>query len=68
MPHLLLTATSLSASDSTGLNDALLLLEQRLAAWSREPGRFHTLLQQVFGVQPNTNVEGVSAALQRWPR
>ena len=63
MPQLLLTPTSLSASssDSVGLNQALLLLEERLAAWSTDPVTFHSLLQQVFGVQHSTSVQ--SAAL-----
>ena len=63
MPQLLLTPTflSASASDSTGLNEALLLLERRLAAWSRDPVTFHALLQQVLGRPPSTSAE--SAAL-----
>lgn len=65
MPQLLLNPTSLSASSSGSgrLNEALFLLERRLAAWSRDPVAFHALLQQVFGVQPNTNGEGESPAL-----
>ena len=57
MPQLLLTATSLSAtaSASAELTKALLLLEERLAAWSRDPVTFHALLQQVFGMEPNTS-------------
>ena len=57
MPQLLLTPTSLSASasDSTGLTKALLLLEEHLAAWSRDPIAFDALLQQVFGIEPNTS-------------
>ena len=63
MSQLLLTPTflSASASDSTGLNEALLLLERRLAAWSRDPVTFHALLQQVLGRPPSTSAE--SAAL-----
>ncbi len=63
MPQLLLNPTSLSASTSGSarLNEALLLLEGRLAAWSRDPVAFHALLQQVFGVPPSRSAE--SAAL-----
>ena len=57
MPQLLLTATSLSAtaSASAELTKALLLLEERLAAWSRDAIAFDALLQEVFGVETNTN-------------
>ena len=57
MPQLLFTATSLSAtaSASAELTKALLLLEERLAAWSRDAIAFDALLQEVFGVETNTN-------------
>ena len=57
MPQLLLTATSLSAtaSASAELTKALLLLEERLAAWSRDAIAVDALLQEVFGVETNTN-------------
>ena len=57
MPQLLLTPTSLSVCASAGLAQALLLVERRLAGWGNDPAAFDALLQQVFGIEPNTNRE-----------
>ncbi|MDA9867951.1 hypothetical protein N9C85_00785, partial [Synechococcus sp. AH-224-I15] len=59
MAQLLLTDTSRSASSN--LDEALLLLEVRLAAWASNTEAYNALLLEVFGAQSS---DATTAALQ----
>jgi hypothetical protein len=51
MAQLLLTGSSLTASASSTLEEALLLLEARIATWANNSDAYNALLQNVFGAQ-----------------
>ena len=61
MAQLLLTGTSLSSSSN--LDEALLLLEARLAAWASNTDAYSALLLEVFGAQSSDATTALQASL-----
>ncbi len=61
MAQLLLAVASLSASST--LDEALLLLEERLAAWASNSVAYNALLLEVFGVQPSAESDALQASI-----
>ncbi|MCP9779012.1 type VI secretion system tube protein Hcp, partial [Cyanobium sp. Tous-M-B4] len=63
MTQLLLSGTSLSASTSSYLEQALQLLEARLAAWVSNTNSYNALLLQVFGAQSSETTADLQTLL-----
>ena len=61
MAQVILSGTALSASSN--LDEALLLLEARLAAWVTNAESYNALLQQVFGAQSSDATTALQTSL-----